>query len=57
MPGARIPVRAAEDLARERPDYALMLAWNFADEILEQQSAYRAAGGRFIIPVPTPRIV
>jgi C-methyltransferase./Methyltransferase domain./Hypothetical methyltransferase. len=53
MPGVGIPILAAEELERRRPDYTLLLAWNFADEILEQQHAYRAAGGTFIIPVPT----
>jgi SAM-dependent methyltransferase len=57
MPGVRIPIRPADDLAELRPDICLLLAWNFADEILEQQSAYRQAGGRFLIPLPNPRLV
>ncbi|MBI4815262.1 MAG: class I SAM-dependent methyltransferase [Deltaproteobacteria bacterium] len=55
IPGARIPIRSVETLALERPDLALLFAWNFADEILRQQSAYRAAGGRFVVPIPVPK--
>jgi SAM-dependent methyltransferase len=52
MPGVAIPILAAEELERRRPDYTLLLAWNFADEILAQQENYRKAGGTFIVPLP-----
>ena len=57
MPGKDIPILPVEALLERRPDYVLTLAWNFADEIVAQQAEYRAGGGRFILPVPTPRIV
>ncbi len=57
MPGTHMPILAVEALLSRRPTHVLLLAWNFADEILEQQRAFREQGGRFIIPVPSPRIV
>ncbi len=57
MPGVHLPIRPVEALLTERPDYVLMLAWNFKDEIIRQQSEYLAGGGRFIVPVPHPQII
>lgn len=56
-PGTRLPILAPSHLAVDRPDYLLLLSWNFLDEVLAQQAAYRAAGGRFIVPVPEVRVV
>ena len=56
-PGTRLPIFAPSHLAEDRPDYLLLLSWNFLDEILAQQAAYRAAGGRFIVPLPEVRVV
>jgi SAM-dependent methyltransferase len=56
-PGMRVPVAPVEAIEAERIDHLLVLAWNFFDEIREQQSAFRARGGRFIVPIPVPRVV
>jgi SAM-dependent methyltransferase len=57
MPGVRIPIRAPAALLEEKPDYVLLLTWNFKDEILAQQDAFRRAGGKFIVPLPSVSIV
>lgn len=56
-PGTHLRILAPSHLATDRPDYLLLLAWNFLDEVLAQQAAYRAAGGKFIVPVPEVRVV
>lgn len=56
MPGMHIPVVGAEKVLQEKPTHLVVLAWNFFDEIVKQQDAYRQAGGKFVVPVPFPRV-
>jgi hypothetical protein len=64
MPGTHIPIKTPEALYGEgpaktagRPDYCVILAWNFAEPIMKNHQRFADAGGRFIIPVPEPKIV
>jgi SAM-dependent methyltransferase len=57
MPGVHVPISAPERLLEEQPDYLLLLAWNFRDEIAAQQAEYLRRGGRLVVPVPEPIVV
>jgi methylation protein EvaC len=56
-PGMHIEVSPPRRLFKELPDYALLLAWNYADSILEKEKRLMACGTRFIIPVPVVQII
>jgi SAM-dependent methyltransferase len=57
MGGNHLPIVTPERLRNDPPDYLLVLAWNFADEIMRQEGEFRERGGRFIIPIPEVEVV
>lgn len=52
LPGSRIPILAPEHVGPARPDYLVIMPWNFKDEIMQQQSGIRAWGGKFVVFIP-----
>lgn len=56
-PGKRIPVVSSKTMYKDKVDYMLILAWNFAESIIKMHEKYKSLGGKFIIPVPKPKII
>jgi SAM-dependent methyltransferase len=56
LPGSRIPIRAPEHIMHTQPDYVLILPWNLKDEVMQQMSAVRGWGGRFVVPIPRVQV-
>jgi SAM-dependent methyltransferase len=56
-PITHIPIFSDDKILQDKPDYALILAWNFAEPIMKKMEKFKEAGGKFIIPVPKPKIV
>jgi hypothetical protein len=57
MAGNRLPIVSPDRMRRDQPDYLLILAWNFAEEIMRQEHEFRERGGRFIVPIPNVEVV
>jgi len=56
-PGTHIPIYGDDKLLQDQPDYALILAWNFAEEIMANLREFKERGGKFIIPIPKPKVI
>jgi hypothetical protein len=56
-PGIHLPIKSSRYLLEDKPDYLLLLAWNFAEEIISKTDSYRQQGGRYIIPIPSLKII
>jgi hypothetical protein len=57
MPGSRIPIMAPDKIFEARPDYVLILPWNLQSEIVERLVGIREWGGRFVIPIPSVKVL
>lgn len=56
-PGLHLPVVSSDHLYVERPDYVVILAWNFAELIIKNHSKFSDSGGKFIVPLPEVRVI
>ena len=57
IPGTRFPIKSTEAFRQENVDYALMLAWNYKEEIIQKEKEFLDNGGKFIVPIPKPTVI
>ena len=56
LPGTHIPIFHPDRIKETKPDYVLILPWNFKDEIMEQVGYIRDWGGQFVVPIPEVKV-
>ena len=56
-PGTHIPIFPPEKIDETKPDYLLILPWNFKDEIVAQMARIRTWGGKFVVPIPSVQVI
>ena len=56
LPGTHIPIFAPHAIGEAKPDYVLILPWNFKDEIMKQMAEIRSWGGKFVVPIPEAKV-
>jgi len=57
LPGTHIPIYTPDKISDTKPDYLLILPWNFKDEIMTQMSFIRDWGGKFVVPIPEVEVL
>jgi hypothetical protein len=57
LPGTHVPIHPVERIRERRPDYILILPWNLKNEIVSQLAYVREWGAKFIVPIPTARVL
>jgi methylation protein EvaC len=56
-PGSHLEIKDNSMLTTDKPDYAVLFAWAFYEEIAKKSGAYLEAGGKFIVPLPEVRVI
>tara|TARA_B100001123_G_scaffold403650_1_gene492327 strand:+ start:322 stop:1596 length:1275 start_codon:yes stop_codon:yes gene_type:complete len=57
IPGMHIPIVSPDKLKNDNPDYAILFAYNYFDEVMKKESSFIKKGGKFIVPLPEPKII
>ena len=57
IPGTKIPIINSNNINKKKPDYAIMFAYNYKKEIIDKEKKFIQSGGKFIIPLPEPKII
>ena len=57
LPGTHIPILKPTMISKTKPDYVVILAWNFKEEVMEQTKIIKKWGGKFVVLIPTVKVL